>query len=122
VTDISTLDLEPALAGKELRETFSDERNQAALHRLRKTCKQLRYTLEVGTPGAEEAAPIPTLEEFQEALGAIHDLDIAIGFLSHRKPGPGITDMIRADSGKRHDLYADFCAAARERGRLAFAL
>lgn len=107
------------LASKELQETLSDERDQTSLHRLRKTCKELRYTLEVTTPGAEEAASIHKLEELQEALGAIHDLDIAGAFLSHKRAGPGIADLIRADSRKRHDLYAAFCAAAIRGGRLA---
>lgn len=103
-----------ALARKELEETLSSERNQAAHHRLRKTCKELRYTLEVTNPDGG-AGEIDRLERFQELLGAIHDLDISDAFFRGRRL-PGIATLLAENAKKRHRLYVAFCDFARAGG------
>lgn len=75
------------------------------LHRLRVDSKKLRYLLELTS---EEGSPDSLrLEEWQDALGEIHDLDVATAFL--RKAGvPGTGGLLRAWVRERDREFEGF--------------
>ena len=52
----------------------------AELHRLRIDCKRMRYTIELA-PKARSAKILALMEDWQDALGAIHDWDVTISHL-----------------------------------------
>ena len=63
-----------------LKKVKEDESKAKELHALRKEVKKLRYLLEL----ADVAPPeLPVLSRWQESLGAIHDLDVAVAFMQN---------------------------------------
>lgn len=68
---------------------LSDDTKVQELHRLRKTCKKLRYIIEVApeygikkyNKVVAKAICNKSLEEIQNMLGAIHDSDVTIEYL-----------------------------------------
>ena len=91
-------------ASELLTEVLKDESKVKELHSLRKEVKKVRYLVEL----ADEApARLSSLVKWQEALGAIHDLDVAVSYLEvsgfhsrHR----AILELQRA----RHSNYLKF--------------
>jgi len=104
---------------KRLKKRVSKSRNSAAglmaqvlqneskvveLHTLRKDVKRMRYLLELADGSPRE---LPSLTKWQESLGAIHDIDVAIAYLegsrieSRRK---AILELQRI----RHSRYLKF--------------
>jgi CHAD domain-containing protein len=65
-----------------LRKVVKDESMIEELHILRKEVKKLRYLLELVEESPQE---LPMLSKWQESLGAIHDLDIAMVYLQHSR-------------------------------------
>ena len=91
-------------ASSSLTQVLNDESKVVELHSLRKEVKKMRYLLELaaGTP-----ARLGPLAKWQESLGAIHDLDVAIAYLKGVGTGSGrgaITELQRA----RHSNYLAF--------------
>jgi len=61
-----------------LAEVVDDETKVKELHALRKEVKKMRYLLELSDGSPSE---LSTLTRWQESLGAIHDLDVAVSYL-----------------------------------------
>lgn len=61
-----------------LSEVLQDESKVEELHSLRVEVKKLRYLLELSEKGSRELALVT---RWQESLGEIHDLDVALRFL-----------------------------------------
>jgi CHAD domain-containing protein len=91
------------IAAALVQEVVSDESKVAELHSLRKEVKKLRYLLELADKRSPEAT---VLTEWQESLGAIHDLDVAIVYLQAK--GPEYTKTIRNIQRIRHTRYLGF--------------
>jgi CHAD domain-containing protein len=91
------------IAAALVQEVVSDESKVPELHSLRKEVKKLRYLLELADKGSPEAT---VLTEWQESLGAIHDLDIAIAYLQAK--GPEYMKTIRNIQRIRHTRYLGF--------------
>jgi CHAD domain-containing protein len=80
------------------------------LHELRKTCKKLRYLLELasyqnGINNKEINAVITELEDVQDILGSIHDSDTTIAYL---KSQPNKVPHILHDEISGNQKYEDF--------------
>jgi CHAD domain-containing protein len=92
-----------------LTQVLNDESKMVELHSLRKEVKKMRYLLELA---AKTPARLPSLAKWQESLGAIHDLDVAIAYLKGVGAGSGrgaILELQRA----RHSNYLTFVRAYR---------
>ncbi len=85
----------------------ADESKVKVLHELRKQVKKLRYSLELSD---KEVPNIPVLTEWQEELGKIHDLDVAIDYLRGSADGT-LLGRLRDD---RHKSYLRFVMTARD--------
>ena len=92
-----------------LAAALDDESDVARLHELRKEVKKLRYLLEL-TGKAPEA--LSTLTRWQDSLGAIRDLDVALEFVAPKVAGPA-GGIVRELSVKRRSGYASFSKASR---------
>src|SRR5215467_13402447 len=81
------------------------------LHELRKTCKKLRYLLELashqnGINNKEINAAITELEDVQDILGSIHDSDTTIAYL---KGQPNkVPHILHEEISERNKKYKDF--------------
>ena len=83
---------------------IEDPKRYDELHWLRKTCKELRYILEVtGEEGSTES-----LRKWQIYLGEIHDSDVVIAYLSKQKKTQVITNVIRDLKLARAKQFRDF--------------
>jgi CHAD domain-containing protein len=81
------------------------------LHELRKTCKKLRYLLELasyqnGINNKEINAVITELEDVQDILGSIHDSDTTIAYLKSR-PNK-VPHILHDEISERNKKYEDF--------------
>jgi CHAD domain-containing protein len=81
----------------------SDESKVDELHSLRKEVKKLRYVMELGDGVSSE---LKFLAQWQEALGAIHDLDVAIDYL--RRGRWKLEPVIEVFRERRHSIYRRF--------------
>src|SRR5215467_12541629 len=85
------------------------------LHELRKTCKKLRYLLELashqnGTNNKEINAVITELEDVQDILGSIHDSDTTIAYLkSQPNKVPHILHDEISERNKKYKDFIEFC-------------
>jgi CHAD domain-containing protein len=68
---------------------MTDPNEVEQLHAARISAKRLRYTLELFAPvfGDQAAAANKQLAELQDALGAVHDLDVQIGMMEDALAG-----------------------------------
>jgi CHAD domain-containing protein len=83
------------------------------LHRLRIDCKKLRYTLEL-TLG-EDSSDVERLQRWQDALGAIHDWDVAISYL--RRAGLSASARLPREWARERDSeFHDFVRSALKPG------
>ena len=92
-----------------LTQVLDDESKMVELHSLRKEVKKLRYLLELAD---KTPARLSSLAKWQDSLGAIHDLDVAIAYLKGVGAGSGrgaILELQRA----RHSNYLAFVRAYR---------
>ena len=92
-----------------LDEVLNDESKVVELHSLRKEVKKLRYLLELADKVPKR---LSSLAKWQESLGAIHDLDVAVAYLGGVGAGVGrgaILELQRA----RHSNYLAFVRAYR---------
>jgi CHAD domain-containing protein len=85
------------------------------LHELRKTCKKLRYLLELashqnGINNKEINAVITELEDVQNILGSIHDNDTTIAYLkSQPNKVPHILHDEISERNKKYEDFIQFC-------------
>jgi len=87
-----------------LAKVLGDEKGVEELHALRKRVKRLRYLLELADDTPPELAILTT---WQEALGSIHDLDVAISYIQGRDlelKGKAVRELQLA----RHSNYLSF--------------
>ena len=92
-----------------LTEVLDDESKIVELHSLRKEAKKLRYLFELAD---KTPARLASLTKWQDSLGTIHDLDVAIAYLKGIGAGSGrgaILELQRA----RHSNYLAFVQAHR---------
>lgn len=90
---------------KLLTAVISDEGKVEELHTLRKEVKKLRYLLELAEKIPPESA---VLTKWQESLGAIHDLDVAMGYLQESRLEFPREMTLRELRRSRHSSYVKF--------------
>ena len=83
------------------------------LHELRKTCKKLRYLLELASHqnsinNNEIHAVITELEDVQDILGSIHDSDTMIAYLKRVRHPDKVTHILHDEISQRNRKYEDF--------------
>jgi CHAD domain-containing protein len=83
------------------------------LHELRKTCKKLRYLLELASHqnvinNKEINAVITELEDIQDILGSIHDSDMTIAYLKRLRHPNNVTHILHDEISERNKKYEDF--------------
>jgi len=102
-------------SGSRVRSSLSvvlrDESNIEELHSLRLEVKTLRYLLELVDPRPRE---LPAMEGWQEALGGIHDLDVALGYLRGNLRGPSRKERLQDLADSRHRQYVKFLVLCGE--------
>lgn len=99
-----------------LSEVLRDESKADELHSLRVEIKKLRYLLELSDRAPPELAAVT---RWQDSLGAIHDLDVAMDFLRGRDvemKGQAIDELRRS----RHQGYMKFMTECRADSIKAF--
>ena len=87
-----------------LTRVLNDESKVEELHSLRKEAKKMRYLLELADG---ESGQLATLTKWQESLGGIHDLDVAVAYLD-RYQFAHKQDAILGLTRARHASYAKF--------------
>ena len=99
------------------------------LHELRKTCKKLRYLLELTSHqnnsinNKEIHAVITELEDVQDILGSIHDSDTMIAYLKRVRHLDKVTHILHDEISERNKKYEDFiqfCKRSLSDSRLNF--
>ena len=96
-------------AAELLSEVLRDESKVEELHSLRIEVKKLRYLLELSQKSPRE---LPIMTRWQESLGAIHDLDVALRFLEEgdlELKGWALDELRRS----RHRAYLKFIGESR---------
>ena len=88
---------------------LNDESRVTELHSLRKEAKKLRYLLELADKAPER---LSSLTKWQDSLGAIHDLDVAVSYLKGIGAGDGRGAILELQR-TRHDNYLEFVRAYR---------
>lgn len=83
----------------------ADPSRLAELHRLRIDSKKLRYSLELALD--EESPDIARLRAWQDALGAIHDWDVAISYVKEAGV-PGSAGLVGDWVKQRDREFRDF--------------
>jgi CHAD domain-containing protein len=92
-------------AAKLLVNVLEDESKVKDLHALRIEVKKLRYLLELGGKIPPE---LPVMTKWQESLGAIHDLDVAMDYLQRNHSDFARERVIRELRRRRHSNYVRF--------------
>jgi CHAD domain-containing protein len=83
------------------------------LHELRKTCKKLRYLLELashqnGINNKEIHSVITELEDVQDILGSIHDSDTLTAYLKRVRHPNAMTHILHDEISERNKKYEEF--------------
>ncbi|HNQ13909.1 MAG TPA: CHAD domain-containing protein [Pyrinomonadaceae bacterium] len=93
----------------ELSKAFANPSDAAALHRLRIAAKRLRYALEFfGTCwGKKLKRYAKQIADMQTFLGDLHDADVWIEQLSHRREEPAADWLITELKRNREENYRD---------------
>jgi CHAD domain-containing protein len=85
------------------------------LHELRKTCKKLRYLLELVSDQNNNSinnkqinTMITELEDIQNILGSIHDSDTMIAYLERVRHPNKLTHILHDEISERNKKYEDF--------------
>lgn len=92
---------------------LGDPKNIEELHLLRKTCKRLRYMLEIDPTREGFPASIDLLRKWQDMLGGIHDSDIVIDFLVSLKGPKSVADVLSKERNNRSLAYKEFVSLFR---------
>lgn len=88
-----------------LREVLKDESKVVELHSLRKEVKKLRYLLELADKSPPESS---VLTKWQDALGSVHDLDIATSYLQDKRWQFEREEALSELTRRRHLSYLRF--------------
>jgi CHAD domain-containing protein len=100
-----------------LDKVLSDESRVEDLHVMRKEAKKLRYLLELADKNPPD---LPALERWQDSLGAIHDLDVAMAYL-RMKRWDFAKERALAELGRRRHLgFLQFVSRTRRHPVKAF--
>jgi CHAD domain-containing protein len=86
-----------------LTQVLNDESKAVELHSLRKEVKKLRYLLELAD---KTPARFSSLAKWQDSLGAIRDLDVAIAYLKGIGAGPGRGAILELQRARRSNYLA----------------
>jgi CHAD domain-containing protein len=83
------------------------------LHELRKTCKKVRYLLELASHqnsvnNKEIHVLITELEDVQDILGSIHDSDTTIAYLKSVRQPNKVAHILHDEISERNKKYEDF--------------
>jgi CHAD domain-containing protein len=97
-------------AAELLGNVLEDESKVKDLHALRIEVKKLRYLLELGSKIPPE---LPVMTKWQDSLGAVHDLDVAMDYIQHNRLDFTKERVIRELHGKRHSGYVKFVSEFR---------
>jgi CHAD domain-containing protein len=102
-----------------LTEVLSDESKAVELHSLRKEVKKIRYLTELA---ARHHAQLSSLTKWQESLGAIHDIDVAIAYLKGvgANSGRTILELQRVRHAKYQTFVRDYGATRAPGAKGAF--
>ncbi len=92
---------------------LEDPKNIEELHLLRKTCKRLRYVLEIDSAQEGFPALIELLRKWQDLLGKIHDSDITIDYLMSLKRAKLVADVLAKERNARNQSYDEFVSPFR---------
>jgi CHAD domain-containing protein len=101
-------------AAELITQVLNDESKVEQLHALRKEVKKIRYLLELADGSPSE---LPSLTKWQESLGAIHDLDVAIAYLEGSRiesKGRAILELQRARNSKYLKLVREYRTDLKE--------
>jgi CHAD domain-containing protein len=101
-----------------LRKVIRDEAKVKALHSLRLRVKKLRYLFEIadGKPEALNVLPV-----WQDILGSIHDLDMAVAYVE-RNARPPATEVLGELRRARHMEYERFISQSKAGSQRALKL
>lgn len=93
-----------------LKVVLQDESKVNELHALRLEVKKLRYLLELVD---NEPPELSVLTGWQESLGKVHDLDVALGYLSERLKDASTEQRLAGLNQARHASFQEFVAHCR---------
>ena len=93
-----------------LTSVLNDESKAEELHSLRKEIKKMRYLIELGDKASTRLA---ALQKWQESLGAIRDLDVAIAYLAGGSGDSGRRAILGLQRA-RHSNYLKFASDCRD--------
>ncbi len=92
-------------AAELLASVLEDESRVKDLHALRIEVKKLRYLLELG---AKIPPELPVMTNWQDSLGAVHDLDVAMDYIRRKILDFARDRVIRELRERRHSNYVKF--------------
>ena len=92
-------------AAELLGDVLEDESRVKDLHALRIEVKKLRYLLELGGKIPPE---LPVMTKWQDSLGAIHDLDVAMNYIQRHSLEFAKERVVRELSARRHSSFVKF--------------
>jgi len=93
-----------------LRVVVNDESKVQELHALRIEGKKLRYLLEL----TDEPRPaLSVISKWQDSLGRLHDLDVAMAFLQEKRWDFPKTEVLSRLQRSRHSGYTRFTKKSR---------
>jgi CHAD domain-containing protein len=104
-----------AKVAKDLAKTVASESWVEELHSLRKSCKRLRYTLELLPLSPRRGERTKLLRSWQDSLGAIRDSDVLIERLGRKDSSPVAKEMLRGERLRRRARYLRFVRACKEK-------
>ncbi len=97
-------------AAELLGNVLEDESKVKDLHALRIEVKKLRYLLELGSKIPPE---LPVMTKWQDSLGGVHDLDVAMDYIQRNRLDFTKDRVIRELRVRRHSSYVKFISEFR---------
>lgn len=87
---------------------LKDSENVKELHSFRKTCKRVRYLLEVDPMREGSSTLIDLLRKWQDLLGEIRDSDITIDYLMRLRKTKSVAEALAKERSVRDHAYEKF--------------
>ena len=88
--------------------SLEDETKADELHRLRKDCKRVRYTLELFPSIRHRRQRLLQVRRWTDLLGEVRDCDVMVGYLSQAKPTETVLSILASERSERHAKYLSF--------------